>query len=154
MKSDKQNNTAVRIKELRDKLSLTQEEMAQQIGVSKSAYQKYEQAIRFPAFPVLRKLALESDVSMDWLIFGKGPMFYSGKRLNAELDRLQEQLQQSLHQMETMKAQHTQQLEHQAQQLALHPELKELIDQMKQNEVLYHEVLATYSRFKQENQTT
>lgn len=154
MKKNKPGNIATRIKELRYKLSLGQDKMAEQMGVTPSAYQKYEQRLRFPALPGLRRLALEKDVSMDWLIFGKGPMFYSGKRLNAELDQLQEQLEQARQHMETLKAEHQNQLKEQAEQMTLEPELRELIDGMKQSDVLYHEILATFSRLKRENHTS
>lgn len=152
VKKNNSDNLVIRLKEIRNKLSLTQEKMAVQMGVSYSSYIKYERGMRFPSLPGLRKLALESDVSMDWLIFGKGPMFYSGKRLNAELDQLQEQLEQTRLYIETLKAEHQNELENQAQQMALEPELQELIDGMKQDDVLYHEILATFSRLKREEQ--
>ena len=58
------------LKEFRDNLGLTQNQMAEEIGVSKSYYSKVESGFRKPSFEFLRKLKSRfSDVDIDEMFF-------------------------------------------------------------------------------------
>jgi transcriptional regulator with XRE-family HTH domain len=146
----------MRLKQLRRSLSYTGEEMAARMGVSEGAYRKYEGGIRFPSPPGLRRLARKIDVSMDWLLFEKGPMYYSGKSPNQELEReierLKGQLEEARRRTGEREAVHRKELEDQAQRLRLSRELQELVDYMNKNSILYHEVLAHFQRFKHDRE--
>lgn len=58
------------LKEFRDNLGLTQNQMADEIGVSKSYYSKVESDFQKPSFEFLRKLKSRfSDVDIDEMFF-------------------------------------------------------------------------------------
>lgn len=58
------------LKEFRDNLGLTQNQMADEIGVSKSYYSKVESGFQKPSFGFLRKLKSRfSDVDIDEMFF-------------------------------------------------------------------------------------
>lgn len=58
----------IKLKKLRAHTGLTQEEFAQKIGVSRSAYSLYETGQREPDFKVLKNIANVCNVSADYLI--------------------------------------------------------------------------------------
>ncbi len=99
---------ASRVKEIRESLKGSQEEMAARFGVGRSSYIKYEYGNSFPALPTLILLSRALNISLDWLIAGKGPMLYQEKeREQAEakevpaagLTGLEEDVQALLHHM-------------------------------------------------------
>jgi transcriptional regulator with XRE-family HTH domain len=60
-----------RLRELRLRKSLSQEEVARQIGVTRSAYSHYEINNRQPVYETLKKLAVLFNVSLDYIIGGE-----------------------------------------------------------------------------------
>lgn len=67
-----------RIKFLRGE-GRTQEEFAALLGVSLSAYQRYEYGERLPPFKTISKISNICNVSTDWIIYGRG---VKGKDIN------------------------------------------------------------------------
>lgn len=59
-----------RLREIRMKRKLTQQNMADKLDLSLNAYQKYEQGERSPSFDCLVAIADILDVSLDYL-FGR-----------------------------------------------------------------------------------
>ncbi|WP_284241878.1 helix-turn-helix domain-containing protein [Paenibacillus glycanilyticus] len=59
-----------RLKELRQKRSLSQEIVAQSIGITRSAYSHYEINNRQPVYETLIKLAAFFEVTTDFIIDG------------------------------------------------------------------------------------
>lgn len=59
-----------RIKELRNKSKLTQSELAEKVGVTKSTIASYENDSRTPSYEVLIKMASVFKVSTDSLLLG------------------------------------------------------------------------------------
>lgn len=57
-----------RLRELRMKNKLTQQNMADKLQISLNAYQKYEQAERCPSLDCLVNIANILDVSVDYLL--------------------------------------------------------------------------------------
>ena len=57
-----------RIKSLRAERGLSQKEIANSIGISESAYQRYEQPTREPTLGKIIKIADYYDVSTDFLL--------------------------------------------------------------------------------------
>lgn len=57
-----------RMKELRTKRGLTQTELAQMLGVSKSVVSSYENAVHLPPYDILIKVAKLFGVSCDYLL--------------------------------------------------------------------------------------
>jgi len=63
-------NIGQRLRELRLKRNLSQEEVARHIGITRSAYSHYEINNRQPVYETLIKLADFFDVSIDYILFG------------------------------------------------------------------------------------
>lgn len=57
-----------RLKEIRKKSGYTQQNMADKLGITLNAYQKYEQAERFPSLDCLVNIADILNVSTDYLL--------------------------------------------------------------------------------------
>ncbi len=57
-----------RLREIRMNSGLTQQNMADKLGISLNAYQKYEQAERSPSLECLVSIADIFDVSLDYLL--------------------------------------------------------------------------------------
>lgn len=57
-----------RLREIRMKRKFTQQNMADQLGISLNAYQKYEQAERSPSLECLVKIADIFNISLDYLL--------------------------------------------------------------------------------------
>jgi transcriptional regulator with XRE-family HTH domain len=63
-------NMGERLRELRLKRKISQEEVARHIGITRSAYSHYEINNRQPVYETLIKLAAYFDVSLDYIIGG------------------------------------------------------------------------------------
>jgi len=59
-----------RLRELRLKRNLSQEEVARQIGITRSAYSHYEINNRQPVYDTLIKLSAYFEVTLDYIIGG------------------------------------------------------------------------------------
>lgn len=57
-----------RLREMRMKRRFTQQNMADKLGISLNAYQKYEQAERSPSLECLVAIADILDISVDYLL--------------------------------------------------------------------------------------
>lgn len=72
-----------RLRELRIKNKFTQQNMADKLGLSLNAYQKYEQSERSPSLECLVSIADILDVSLDYLLcrdeFIKSHATFSGE---------------------------------------------------------------------------
>jgi transcriptional regulator with XRE-family HTH domain len=58
---------------------MTQEQLGKKLGVNASAVAKYENGITFPNVKMLNILASQYNVSMDYLVCGRGTLFYEDK---------------------------------------------------------------------------
>jgi len=70
---------SMRFKKMREELKTTQGELSTHMGVGRAGYAKYERGDTFPPLESLIVLPNTFDVSLDWLIAGKGPMLYKEK---------------------------------------------------------------------------
>lgn len=61
-----------RLRQLRLERHLSQEEVARQVGITRSAYSHYEINNRHPVYETLIKLAAFFNVSLDYIIGGAG----------------------------------------------------------------------------------
>lgn len=78
-----------RIKELRNKYKLTQTELAEQVGVTKSTIAAYENNSRLPSYEVLIKMSDVFKVSIDSLLLNRSEMILDISGLNpAQIDVL------------------------------------------------------------------
>jgi len=58
---------AIRIKQLRESLKMTQKEFSEEIGITASALSSYEKNLKNPSIAVAKKIAETFNVSIDWL---------------------------------------------------------------------------------------
>ncbi len=58
----------IRLKECREKLGLSQSEVATLINIANSSYSAYETGKQNPKINVLSRICKELDVSSDWLL--------------------------------------------------------------------------------------
>lgn len=66
-----------KLKQIRQKLLLTQEEFAGALEMKSRAYAAYERNENKPPLFMLEMLCNDYDVNLNWLISGKGNMFNS-----------------------------------------------------------------------------
>ncbi len=127
-----------RLRKLREQFNLSQGVMARRFDLSNSGYFKNETGNSFPGLRTLYRLSTEHGISMDWLLFGKGPMYYKGKEKEVELERAVEQLKKELVKKE----------EEKNASIDMKPEVRELLDYMAGIPLLYHEILVHFQDFK------
>ena len=71
-----------RLKEIRESLGLSQEELGIKIGLTKSGVSGVEKNKSFMSKEVLSKLLLDLHVNLNWLLVGIGPIFLNGSQEN------------------------------------------------------------------------
>jgi transcriptional regulator with XRE-family HTH domain len=96
--------TTKRLKQIRSHLKLSKEDMAKYLGVTLGGYYKNENGVTSPSLPVLKKLAKQDDISLDWFLLDKGPMFFEKERNRVkELEQTLEFQKEKLNELETLK---------------------------------------------------
>lgn len=79
-KDDLFQGTDIRLKKLRKHLNLSTEAMAKYLGLTKKGYAKNEYGETSPSLKALKQLALKDDLSLDWFLLERGPMFFQEER--------------------------------------------------------------------------
>lgn len=64
-----------RLKLIRKKLAVNQNEMSEKFGVSYRAYTSYERGERKPTIGLFKNLYRNFNINLNWLITGEGEMF-------------------------------------------------------------------------------
>jgi len=118
-----------RMKKLREQFNLSQGVMARKFNLSNSGYFKNETGNTFPGVRTLYRLSTEHGISMDWLLFGKGPQYYKDKEKEVELEKKEEEKNAATD---------------------MRPEIRELLEYMARIPLLYHEILVHFENFRVE----
>lgn len=71
---EKSKEIGQRLLEARKKLGLSQLEMARQANLARTYIGHVENGKQNPSFDFLMKIAGQFDISIDWLLFGRGQM--------------------------------------------------------------------------------
>lgn len=130
-KKELRKSIGLRLKEIRKALSFTQEVMARILETGRPNYTRIEIGDTFLNHIILHKLAAEFNVSLDWLICGRGSMFIQkGEHRDVE----KKGNVQSRHQAQLEKPKNT--------------EIVELLEYMEQIPFLYHDVMEFFHKFK------
>jgi transcriptional regulator with XRE-family HTH domain len=119
-----------RLRKIRSSLSFAQEKMAKHLGTGRPNYTRIEIGDTFPNHFMMHKLATMFDVSLDWLVCGKGPMLFSKKKSN---------LGKRGDKNSTLLA---------ALEYPGNPDVEELLEFMEQIPLLHHEIMELFFRFK------
>lgn len=122
---------AYRLMTIRKARQFTRAKMANAIGIGDSSYYKNENAKTAPDVGTFRKISENLDVSLDWLITGRGEMDYKGPLPILEVEQLSER--------ETPMG-----------EAKLSSDVKELLEHMEQIPLLRFEVLTLFHKFKQD----
>jgi transcriptional regulator with XRE-family HTH domain len=99
-------------------------EMSDQLGIGKSTYTRNETGETAPNPLALNKLGNNFDVSLDWLICNKGPMYYKEKKAEKQTELPGKTLQD---------------------------DLNELLEHMEHIPLLRYEILVLFYKFKEAN---
>jgi len=119
------NEVGSRLKEIRQRLKMTQVQLGEKLGINGSAVAKYENGICFPNGKMLDILATQYNVSMDYLLCGRGTLFHENKD-NSNSNRLKNMVEGDI-------------------------ELEELFSLVSSKSWVRHAVLSFFQRFKLEN---
>lgn len=109
-----------RLEEIRVSLGLSVKELTSFLGIGSSSYTKYKYGVSLPRLHNLISLSDRFDISLDWLIRGKGPMLYKVKTKPEEKNRLEPVME----------------------------DVKELLDHMERIPLLRYQVLSFFQEFK------
>ena len=118
------SGVAARMKIVREEQHITKSEMAAKLGITPSAYNRNESGQSIPGFLSMHYLQKEMNISLDWLLFGHGPMHFTAKHpeLSAETSPTQEL----------------------AEDLAKMPEISAMLDNIRKDEKLKYRILSFY----------
>jgi len=114
------HHIGARLRQIRKMLNHTRPDMAVELGINRSSYYKNETGETFPGTNTLYWLQKKYDISMDWLIFNRGPMYYKQKAPVEKKPGLEEQS----------------------------PEVRQLLAAMEQDPRLKHEILAYFFKYQ------
>jgi len=132
-KSHSNSGYGSRFKHIRTSLQYSTSQMARKLGIANTTYYKNENEDSFPGFDTLNILQKECNISIDWLLFNKGPMYFSEK--NYTTPPLSP-LQQTTAELETIL-----------------PDIKDLMDHMIRDEVLRYETMLNFYKYKNKTNT-
>ncbi len=117
-----------RIRQLREQLNYSPKEMAARFGIKLSGYYKNEKGQNLPNLVSLHWLQKEYGISMDWFLFGLGPMLYEEKVPARQPGELAEE--QALAKEELM------------------PDIQELVHHMAADPLLRYKVLIFFYEYR------
>ncbi len=122
-----------RIRQLRKHLQLTQVEMVVNFRTGRAHYSRMESGEIFPGPEILKFLREHFNVSLDWLILGKGEMFLDQPLNDVKSGPVRKQIIQAEIPEQEAK------------------EIKELLDFMQKFPMIKHSVLGFYWEYKLKN---
>ena len=120
-----------RLVQIREKLNYSLDDMARKTNLSSSGYYKNEAGMAFPNLYALNTLQRDMDISMDWLIFNKGPMFFQEKQPEPEPEP------------EPVEEENTLSLENAS------PDVRELFEYLESDRLFKHKVLVYFYKYKE-----
>lgn len=120
-----------RLTQIRESLNYNRRQMAKAMGSSESSYYKNEQALTSPDLRYYYSLAHRFNISLDWLIMGRGEMLY--KEPAPEPEPTGEEIPKE---------------EPVLMNDGLRQDVKELLDHMEHIPMLRYEVLSLFQHFK------
>jgi transcriptional regulator with XRE-family HTH domain len=123
---------AIKLLKLRKSLNYTTVDMAQKLGIKRGSYVRNEQSLTIPDTMSLYRLAINLDLSLDWLLLDRGTRFYKEKvPAKKDFSTPSTSLSVSL------------------EKDRLSAEIMELIEHMENVPMLRHEILTQFHKFKE-----
>ncbi|MCP4146114.1 MAG: helix-turn-helix transcriptional regulator [bacterium] len=137
-----QKELSRKLRSVRQKLGLSQQRISAYFETTRDSVTKREQGLLMPPAYWLYVLSDQFDISLDWLVSNKGPMFYKEKLVEVKgEDSPQEVTKDSPPSIQV----------HETITGTVREELKEMIKDLEQVPVLRYELLAHYHKFKLKN---
>jgi transcriptional regulator with XRE-family HTH domain len=147
-----------RIKRIRTTHKMSTNDFAAMLELSVNAYRKYERGLNTPSHKALILLVKNLDISLDWLLLNKGPMYFSEienafkenkelKQVAAQKDDKQSETQKE---QETIKTSSKEPEIPEDAMIVTAPEIKELIQYMEDNPLFKYQMLTHFYTYKQE----
>lgn len=132
---DLTKEVAYKMRKIRQSLKCSNSQMAAKLGVERSTYNRNEEGRTLPGISTLLKLGNYYDISLDWLLRNKGPMYCKEKIVEKEKEvKIEEPKPDPFAKvLET-----------------LGDEAKELLEHMERIPLLRYEVLVLFHKFKEE----
>ncbi len=145
-----------RIKKLREKHGYNKHDMADFLGMAPSTYSKYELGLNFFSMHTMRRISGKLDVSIDWLLFGRGAMYIKDnerrqKELEKEVELLKGRLEAERKKHEAQRKERESVPRESDSPRVSNPEVRELLEVMDRVPMLYHEIMLHFQKFKSEN---
>ena len=116
---------SARLRKMREGLKLDGVQLARRLGVSASAYLRNEGGINLPTIETLSSIQEEFGISLDWLITGKGPMYFKDKET----------------------AQREAEIIEEDEKFLSMPDYRQFWERFKHDPLLRHEVLANFYKY-------
>lgn len=131
-----------RLNALRYEKRFNRDQMAAWMGTTHSGYYKNEKGQNLPGIASLSRLANEHDISMDWLLFGKGPRLFKEK---SKVEHLANELEKTKHEKENAVPGFRE---------SLKPGLNDMLNTIDEEPGLYHSIMVFYHEYmdKQEKE--
>lgn len=73
---DLTKDVGIKMRKLRQSLKLSNSRMAARLNVSRGTYSRNEEGKSMPGVATLIKLNKDYNISLEWLLLNKGPMYY------------------------------------------------------------------------------
>jgi len=122
-----------RLKQLREHLDYSRQKMGALLDLTANGYGKNENGETFLSIASLRGLSKDLNVSMDWLLFNRGSMFFPEQTAEEkEPVKMEEEKAPGI--KDSM------------------PDVRQLLDYMEQDSLFRHEVLVYFFKHKKENE--
>lgn len=128
-----------KLRQIREPLKYSQREMAGYMDAYTSSYSRHEKGETFPSIPSLYMLAANLDISLDWLICGKGTILYKEK-------------EQAIERSNEVQAKTAETAEIKTASSALQEDINELLDYMERIPQIRYEVLVLFFKLKKAHQ--
>ena len=118
------NGIGQRLEMVRKRFHITSKEMAEKMGIQTKAYYRHEKGETMPGPVALERLQQELDISLNWLVFNRGP--------ETQNDKMEETIKMVEEEM---------------------PEVKELLDAMRRDQVLRHKVMLFFYDYREKEKS-
>ena len=125
-----------RIIELHRSLNYSTKKMGECLRASSTSYLRYEQGKTLPGLPGLYSIAEKLGISLDWLVCGKGPVYYKEKE---KTDQVEESAKEKMNILQEFLPGFSQ------------DEINDFMELMSRIPLLRHEVLVFFYKFKEEH---
>lgn len=143
---------------VRKKLKLSPSQMAGRLRVTPSSYYKAERGEQFFGLVTLKRFSDEFDVSIDWLLYDRGPQYITDKTKIAEMEEINREMKLSYEaQIETLNKTIVNEKQKSSTtggryNPANNEDVNELLEYFETDSAFFYEMMMFFKKHKKENQ--